>query len=272
LLFALDGPLSNSIREGNTSHFVLLALVLAFARLREGRDWSAGALLGAAALFKLPILLFGPYLALRGRWRGVAAGAGVLAAASLLSLAVFGGEAQRVWYERFVAGAVSAPIAAFNVQSIAAFFGRWERGGAALCDWNAAPLGSPALAGSLLVTFALYAAALGVLAARRGRLEQELSLVLALACVTSPVSWSHYYAWLLIPIAYSIAPPGPLSGSRGMRWLWAAAILCVILPVVLPECAPAGPLTGGYVVLLSLPLCGGLLLLLLLLRQQARGS
>src|SRR5690606_31955579 len=61
LLIALNGPLLNSLREGNTSHFALFAMTAAYFRLRTQRDMSAGLLIGAAALFKLPLLLFGVY-------------------------------------------------------------------------------------------------------------------------------------------------------------------------------------------------------------------
>ena len=33
----------------------------------------------------------------------------------------------------------------------------------------------------------------------------EYLIVLVLACISSPLSWSHYYAWMLLPIAFLLA-------------------------------------------------------------------
>ena len=54
-----SGPLVNSLREGNTTHFVLLLLVVALLLWRAGKEYAAGLVLGLCALFKLPLMLFG---------------------------------------------------------------------------------------------------------------------------------------------------------------------------------------------------------------------
>ena len=134
LCFALNGPLYNGLREGNTTHITLLAVALALIRFREDRPFGAGVLLGAAALLKLPLLLFGAYFVLRRRWRAVAGGLLVTGGAALLSVLVFGLDVHRLWYEQFVAGSGEKPIAAFNVQSVAALVARAERGISSLWD------------------------------------------------------------------------------------------------------------------------------------------
>src|SRR5262245_35780301 len=65
LIFLINGPMANSLREGNTTHFLLLLLTLALLLWRAGWDYSAGLVLGFCALFKLPLLLFGGYFLLR---------------------------------------------------------------------------------------------------------------------------------------------------------------------------------------------------------------
>ena len=74
-IFLINGPMVNSLREGNTTHFLLLLLALALLLWRAGWDYSAGLVLGFCALFKLPLLLFGAYFLLRRRWRILAGGA-----------------------------------------------------------------------------------------------------------------------------------------------------------------------------------------------------
>src|SRR5690606_40034207 len=91
------------------------------------RQVRAGALLGAAALFKLPLLVFGVYFAVRGRVRAALGGGLVVGGAVGLSILVFGWDAHVVWHERFVAHAADHPVSAFNVQSVPALVARWVR-------------------------------------------------------------------------------------------------------------------------------------------------
>ena len=89
-LIALSGPLYYSIRIGNTTHFLLIALILAFDRLAIGREPLAGGLLAAAALIKPPLALFLPYLLLRRRYGAALTMATVAAAVVALSMALYG--------------------------------------------------------------------------------------------------------------------------------------------------------------------------------------
>jgi hypothetical protein len=89
----------------------------------------------------------------------------------------------------------------------------------------------------VLVTYAFAAAA--CLLARKGvtdaaasarRREFQYLLVICLALVASPLSWSHYYCWLLIPAAFFLGervPPGRLARTLG----WAA--MFIVTPLVI---------------------------------------
>ena len=90
LSFLANGPLVNTLREGNTTHFILLLLVVALLLWRAGAEYSAGLVFGLCALFKLPLLLIGVYFLLRRRWRIVAGGATMIGAIVLSSLLMFG--------------------------------------------------------------------------------------------------------------------------------------------------------------------------------------
>ena len=72
LSFLANGPLVNTLREGNTTHFILLLLVVALLLWRAGAEFSAGLVLGFCAMFKLPLMLFALHFLLRKRWRIVA--------------------------------------------------------------------------------------------------------------------------------------------------------------------------------------------------------
>ena len=49
-------------------------------------------------------------------------------------------------------------------------------------------------------------------------------LVLCMLVVLSPLSWSHYYCWLLIPAAFALGGGLNIRGSRPLQWLVVAAI------------------------------------------------
>src|ERR1041384_2156288 len=119
--FVVNGPLINSLREGNTTHFILLLLLLSLLLWSTGAEYLAGLLLGLCAIVKLPLLLYGVYFALRGRWRVVAGGAISIALAALLSLAVFGVDINAGWYRNCIEPFLGHVIPAYNVQSVDGF-------------------------------------------------------------------------------------------------------------------------------------------------------
>ncbi len=196
------GPLAYSLKEGNTSHIVLAALLGGLLAIRTRRDLLGGALLALAAILKPALLLLGFLYALRGRWRVALAGAGVCAAVAGASLLVFGWDTHRLWYDAVIAPYAGRPVPAFNAQSFAAAFTRQETGLPGLLLWEpveVSALGKGAATGAALVLLALGAAA-ALAARRRGgadTLEIEALMVIAFVCAASTLSWSHYYVWLV---------------------------------------------------------------------------
>jgi alpha-1,2-mannosyltransferase len=283
LLLVTNGPLMNSLKEGNTSHFALLALVLALLSLRQGQPFRAGLLLGAVTIFKLPIAIFGLWAVLRGRIK-MALGMGlVLAGTAAASMLVFGVEAHVTWYQRFVASSSQQPIAAFNVQSFPALIVRWDHAAQVLCNWDGFPLdaGRRRLASVCSLLLMLGVAGSALVARWRGResagaapgkhaLELEFSMVALLACATSPLAWSHYYGWALLPIALLLSPTGPLAErASAAKAVFIAAVVLLSLPVVWPWCSPSPLLARPYSLLVSHYLFGAILLLGLLVTLRA---
>jgi hypothetical protein len=285
LLMLCNGPLMNSLKEGNTSHFALFAMAWALLALRENKQYAAGLLIGFATIFKLPLVVYGAWSLVRGRFRAVLGGATVIAATAGASLLLFGIDAHVTWYERFVVSSSRAPLAAFNVQSVPAFLARFTRASEVLCSWEGVSLAPRARLFSSLVSLTLVAGC--VVAALRPRmrrggtkptqfeLELEFAMVGMLACCTSPLAWSHYYCWALLPIALMLSPEGimrRLSSRSPIKLLWFAAIALVSLPVAWPWCKPTGPLAMLYTLFTSHYLLGGILLLMLLAFQRAAGD
>jgi Glycosyltransferase family 87 len=278
-IFLINGPMVNSLREGNTTHFLLLLLALALLLWRAGWDYSAGLVLGFCALFKLPLLLFGGYFLIRRNWRILAGGATMAAAIIGLSLWLFGLDAHIAWYRVCVEPYMLGVVPAFNVQSIDAFLLRLSTGAALLQDWAPMPLPPVYRVVRTILLLAIYGAAIALLwrAGQRKPLPRvsgalgtrdltEFSLVLTIALVTSPLAWTHYYLLLLLP--WSLYQGGLLSlpGDTRSRLLMWGALALISLPVLMPDSSQgvAAELVARTVV--SLWLLGGLLMLVALAR------
>ncbi|APT58747.1 hypothetical protein RGI145_18185 [Roseomonas gilardii] len=282
LLFAINGPLHNSLKEGNTTHIVLLLLAAGLWLLRGRRDVAAGLLLGFAAVIKLPLMLFGLYFLLRRNWGATAGFAGFCGAAGLLSLAIFGWEMHWHWLQLSVLQFSSHPLGAFNVQSVAGFLVRLAEGPAALMDWETLRTPAPlqrmtgTVAVGLLYLTALLACVRGSAQGARtgGSRGQDLeyALVLVLAVVSSPLSWSHYYLLMLLPAAFFLAPGSALAASPARRALGWAAILLTTPAVLVIAFANPGLMEAYARFGVSYLLFGGLLWFGLLAWSRARAA
>jgi alpha-1,2-mannosyltransferase len=262
-LMLTNGPLMNSLKEGNTSHFALLALVWAFQQIQRGRSIRAGAVIGFAALFKLPLLLYGLWALLRWKVRVLLGGVITIVGLGLLSVLFFGTEIHQIWFDSMVNKSATAPLGAFNVQSFAATFVRWQHPTETLCNWNGmelTPTWRRAASGIGVGLLALGLVANASPRFLRGRSTRapageliEFATVALLACVLSPLSWSHYYSWLLIPFALALSSHwdvlvGPSTARRRLAW---ALVFLGSLPVVWPWCEPRGALAPFYLVFVS---------------------
>jgi Glycosyltransferase family 87 len=280
LLFLVNGPLINSLREGNTTHFVLLLLILALMLLQSGLNYAAGLVLGLCAVIKLPLLLYGAYFLLRRRWMVVAGGASAIGGILLLSVAAFGLDNNLNWINCCVSPFLGGIIAAFNVQSVDGFAVRLITGTSHLSNWD--PVDLP-LAYKVARQI-LFAGILGCAAwvmwraggskpepprTESGRVREmlEFALILNLALVISPISWSHYYALMLLPWGLYLGgrlpfPTDPLT----RRLLWSGIVLCSLPVIVLPLGAD---LLGEILArtLVSACFAGGMAMLATLMRQ-----
>jgi len=274
-VFAASGPLMNSVREGNLTHFLLWPLAVAMLQIRRDAQFRAGVLLGVAAVIKLPLLLLGVYYLLTGRWRVALGGALVCALAGVASLAVFGWGMHVQWYTQCIQPFAQDPMPAFNVQSVQAFVGRLQVGAEGLHEWRTVPIDAGlALASKALVALIYGTVLLGLWQVwRRGGLpwtgrtdapamacsDAEFMLIVALACVTSPLTWVHYYCWFLLPAAFFVQAmqEGEEGGAARHAVGWFALLACS-LPVVTLPLATSAPAQWYARTLVSLPLAGAL--------------
>ena len=244
-VFSSCGPLLNSLREGNTTHFILLMLVAGLWAMRWNRQFLAGLIFGLAALIKLPLLLLGIYFVARGRWRVGMGGAVICLFTGIASLVMFGWDLHVHWYEYSVKPFAETPMAAFNVQSVQAFFARFQHGGAYLKDWSPHAVEPMIRVLSKLTVFSVLGAValvIGVSWYRRRALvtaqadspiiELETSVIVMVAMMISTVSWSHYYLWALLPAALLIGGRPLVLSLKRVRIPGWVGLIGVLPPVI----------------------------------------
>jgi hypothetical protein len=248
LLGLVNGPMINSLREGNTTHIILFLMVSAFVLWRSGWDFAAGLLLGLCAVIKLPLLLFGAYYFLRGKWRVVLGGVTSIATAVLLSLADYGLQGNIAWYKDSVEPFLGGVIPAFNVQSIDGFLVRLWTGEGRLHDWDPMVPGALHKVIKYFLFLLVYGGAIWI-GWRASRAEPmpaincklsardtlEFVLVITIAIITSPISWTHYYLLLLIPWGLYLGGRLPVPDDRTTHWLMGVSLVLTSLPVVIPQ-------------------------------------
>ena len=273
-MFALNGPLLYSARLGNLTHVMLPFLVLAVVALVRGRQLQGGALLAFLATIKPPLLLFVPYLLARGQWRAAVGFSAALAMIAAMSLTWFGAELHSVWLEEIGQPFSDRPLGAYNVQSVAGALAHLLHPGNLT---NFEPLEvSPKFKVVQYAVTGLLATTAGLVALLSGRPQSdaarwfELNMVLVLTLLASPLTWTHYYAFCLIPLS------GYAMTERSIHGWWhptiAVAAVLVSLPVVLA--LPTLPALQAVVerVLISHYVAGAIVLLgaLCASRWQAR--
>jgi hypothetical protein len=278
-LVLLNGPLYNSLREGNTTHFVLLALIGALACLEQGRQGRSGALLALSALIKPPLALLIGLFVWRPRWPLVQGWALTIMATVGLSVGLFGMALHHTWWRCCIAPYAQYPLGAFNVQSVDGFLVRLLISTDYLGSWFPVTAVGPVffLAKALLLGVLLLGTFL--LLQRAGppatttEMWLETTSLLVLALLISPISWSHYYLLLLIPMALLIGGRVPMPPGRGWAALFWASVVMVSLPV---RRVPAGAWWCREAIgslLVSHFFLGGVLLLgVLLAARQTRST
>ena len=243
-LFVMNGPLLYSFREGNLTHVALFLIVLACICFERDQDIWVGVLVACAAAIKLPLGLLIIYFLLKGRLR-IVAGVG-LAVFAILGASVLwaGWESHITWYRESVLPFSSKSLAAFNVQSIDGFLLRLPPD-ASLYSWTPVHVESglrlvrTLLIGSLLLVSGLILKG-GASGDVRSNFYLDLSIVLCLALIISPISWTHYYLFLLVPFSVYWGGKFPIQPSMKVSVGMAACILLCSLPVVFLNLSWAG--------------------------------
>jgi hypothetical protein len=229
-LFMINGPLFYSLKEGNLTHFVLLALVAGVLCIDKKWDRWAGFFFALAAIIKLPLFLFAGYFFARRRWAVIRGYCFTLVGICSVSLLYAGWNSHVEWYREAILPFANKALSAFNVQSIDAFLLRLGDD-ARLYDWKPSDVSWE----FRLLRHSFAAALLGLswLLFRKSpessdmrTVSLELSMVLCVALIISPVSWTHYYLLLLLPLSLYAGRKLTIPFRGG--WL-VAIVVCVLL-------------------------------------------
>ncbi len=284
-LFAACGPLMYSVRLGNMTHF-LLPLIMVLIRWHKRFPIAAGLAAGLCAIIKLPLLLIGVYFLVRKMWR-LAVGFWVIVFSLIASsIALFGLPLHVKWYQEAIGRYSGKVIGAYNVQSVNGFIAhlRVENH---LFSWVESPYSWKFEL--LRIAFILPLVGCTVWYLRRAgaptskkSFSLELSAVLCLSILISPISWIHYFALLFIPGAFFLLDEEGAMASSWGRWRrygLLAAFVCLLPPVfhTLPGASvPDFPIFAVIVrkVLVSHYFYGGVIFLWYCLasRQAAAGG
>jgi hypothetical protein len=235
-LFLINGPLSYSLTIGNYPHVILLLLAAALASLECGSPLVAGTLLALAGANKIPLLIFGPFLALRREAKAFAAFCATLALLFVASVSVYGLDLHRSWAEICLFPFHSGVLGSFNNQSIDGVLARTLLS-ADPYSWLLVPL--PPAVGALryllmaaIVSIPLVAARLAPRADRTLERRVDFAAGITVAVLISPVSWTHYEAMLLLPIAVLLGVEASWGASRARLVALVFAVVLLSQPVV----------------------------------------
>ena len=283
-MFASNGPLLYSLKEGNITHFLLPVLLAAFFCLETKREVWLGVLLAIVILSKPALLLLGAYFILRKRWKVLAAMSRTLLIVTSASLLLFGVDLHRIWFQNCILPFIGKPLPAFNVQSLDSFLVRlWLNNDDLIThlskpvawlpievDWKYKLLRYTLL--SLLVGGTIWLCWCSRTPATLEVENLEFSIFLCLTLISSPISWTHYYLLLLLP--FSLYLGGKLAVPNGPPWSgWVMlSVLLTSLPVIfVNHVSPAlKPLV--YKLLVSHYFFGGILVLVVFLAARWSAS
>ncbi|MEM7675303.1 MAG: glycosyltransferase family 87 protein [Myxococcota bacterium] len=205
---AINGPLWYSVREGNLTHFLVLPLVFALGLLMARRDLLAGLILGLVSIIKLPLVLFAGYLVARWRFRAVVGFVVAIAAVVAASVLIHGMKLHELWLNQCILPYAGKPLAAFNVQSLTAFWARIY--GGQTYSWTPTPIGGSfkwVQTASSVVLAGITATVLGIAGRPTTRRETalEFSIVVVFILLFSPLSWTHYFVFATIPLVMLVS-------------------------------------------------------------------
>jgi alpha-1,2-mannosyltransferase len=207
-LVYLIEPVRETIAYGQVNLYLVALVLLDVALLARGNRL-AGIGTGLATAIKLTPGLFILYLLLTGRWRAAGTALATFLGATLLAAAVAPGTSRQFWTVTLFETKRVGKVESADNQSVLSLLARaFGTGTLTSVLWVAA-------AGLVLVVGMLRARQ----AWRRGDELVGVTLTGLVACLVSPISWTHHLIWVVpaILVLLDVAAGTPVATSAGPR-------------------------------------------------------
>lgn len=199
-------PVLDNLWHGNISAVILFCFCLCYLLLRRGKPGLAGFVLGLIVPLKLTPAIFILYFLWRRNWRlviGAALGALVIIAVTWFTV---GWNGLLGFANTILAQLQAGGVAAFNNQSISGFLLHALTKGD-VNGWETIPVPLWVTLLRYLLVLVLVAAVVWVMRRRPEKLSRpelaedlDLGLLIGVMLLVSPITWYHYYVWMLLPV------------------------------------------------------------------------
>ena len=275
-------PMLSNLMHGQVSGLILLCFCVSYWLLHHKRPFAAGLALGLIVPFKFYPALFVLYFLWRKLWRVVAGALITSLAVMAVSLMTVGWEGNLNYFGIVLNELQQGGMAAFNNESILGFLlHAFTHGNVSTWQDISVPLWLVAARVSLILLLVVAVA----WTMRRPPVatsdptlarDLDLSLLVFVMLLASPITWYHYYMWLLIPL-FVLFDCLILSAERrtgDIVWLAVGYGLIVVEGIVVLRPLAAQALDNLWLlrVLLSQSFFGAVLLTLLTLSLRRRMS
>ena len=236
-LLALSGPLDYSIWLGNSTSLIMLIMTLALWKFQRGNQWLTGILLGINGLIKIPVIMPAGSYFVRRQWKVVGGGALVVVIVFALSILLIPSRLNWRWVNERILAVPGNPLAAYNNQSVVGVLAREFIPDSNAQRWIPSV---PTLLFKVLSRFAsvlIYFPMILILLYRwkiprsTSVLFLEFFIVLLCSLLTSPISWTHYYMFVIVAVAFYFDDANFMPGKHFLNLLLCGALLFLTLPV-----------------------------------------
>ena len=203
LAMAYFYPMRYSIRLGQTSPLVFLGIISIYYLAKIGHTKTSGFILGVIISLKITPIFFLCYFLIRKKWSLVISSVITLMVIGICSVSFLGWESNAIFFNNIIRLS-GLSLASWNNQSLDGFLLRCVTGATHLYDWHLLEL--PFMLKVLKLTVLSYMFLLWLFIIlqstsikEKNRDLLDFSLTLILLVVFSPISWSHYLLFLVLP-------------------------------------------------------------------------